>query len=341
MITISCSDTQQDSIKVRNIVLKDSIGLKSDSASIADTLSLKDTLIHISKSVPRSVSLVSVDTTAVCIRNSVADITFHDPNNVVIKIKSGSSNRFAFIFTEKNKQMQTEAKASLIKHLKPGQNIPVQPLHDDWIIGIILIAAFFYSIIRTISKSMLPGVARFFLFRGLNDPSSRDVGGLFHWQSTILNLVSFLIIGLFAYSAADYYDFMPSAVRGIIFWLISLGIIISAVTLRHIVCVITGNASGEKEVFREYLLGIYQSYRFSALFLFVLIILNSYTVLIPSRMYLISGIIVLGITYLIRVVRLLIIFINRNISIFYLILYLCALEILPVLITVKYFAGLV
>ena len=45
--------------------------------------------------------------------------------------------------------------------------------------------------------------------------------------------------------------------------------------------------------------------------------------------------------YSIRVIRLLIIFLNRNISIFYLILYLCALEILPVLIVVKYFTGLV
>jgi hypothetical protein len=341
MIIISCSDIPQDSVKGRNIVLKDSIGLKSDSTSIADTLLLKDSLIHILNPAPKSVSLVFVDTTAVCKRNSVADITFYDSDNEILKIESGSSNRFPFIFIEKNKQMQTEARASLIKHLKPGQNIPVHPLHDDWIILIILIAAFFYSVIRTISKSMLPGVARFFLLRGINDPSSRDVGGLFHWQSTVLNLISFLIIGLFAYCAASYYDFIPSGIRGIIFWLISVSIIISAVTLRHIVCLTTGNASGEKEVFREYLLGVYQSYRFSALFLFVIIILMSYTVLLPERVYFISGIIVLGIMYLIRIIRLMIIFINRNISIFYLILYLCALEILPVVISVKYFTGLV
>ena len=73
---------------------------------------------------------------------------------------------------------------------------------------------------------MLPGVTRFFLFRGINDPSSRDIGGLFNWQSTILNLISFLIIGLFAYCAASYYDLIPSGISGIIFWLISVGIII-------------------------------------------------------------------------------------------------------------------
>ena len=100
-------------------------------------------------------------------------------------------------------------------------------------------------------------------------------------------------------------------------------------------------ASEEQEVFRQYLLGIYQSYRIGALFLFGIIILMSYTMILPVRDYIILGIIIIGLMYLIRVVRLLIIFLNRNISIFYLILYLCALEILPGLIIVKYFTGLV
>ncbi|MCX6325616.1 MAG: DUF4271 domain-containing protein [Bacteroidia bacterium] len=281
------------------------------------------------------------DTPSVCGRNSIADITFYDSNNVVTKIESGSSNRLLFLLSEKTRQMHTETRASLIKHLKSGQNLPVQPLDADWIIGILLVAAILYSLVRTSSKSMLPGLTRFFMIREINDPSSRDIDGLFHWQSTILNLISFLIIGLFAFCASLFYDFIPSGISGIIFWLISLGIIISSVTLRHIVCLITGNVSGEKDVFMEYLLRVYQSYRFSALFLFVLIILMSYTALFPAKVYFISGIIVLGISYLIRITRLMIIFLNHNISIFYLILYLCALEILPVLISVKYFTGLV
>jgi hypothetical protein len=341
MMIISCSDTQQDTVKGRNIVLKDSFGIKSDSASIIKTPLSNDSVIHKLESAPKTAVIDFTDSTSVCGRNSIADITFYDSNNIVTKLEPGSSNGSPFLFIQKNKEMQIEARASLMKHLKTGQDLPVQPHHEDWRIWVILIAVFLYSLIRTTSKSMLPGVSRFFLLRGINDPSSRDIGGLFHWQSTILNLISFLIIGLFAYCVSSYYDFIPSGIRGIIFWLISVGIVISAVTLRHIVCLITGNASGEKEVFMEYLLGVYQSYRFSALFLFILIILMSYTALFPVRVYFISGIIVLGIIYLVRVSRLMIIFINRNISIFYLILYLCALEILPVLISVKYFTGLV
>ena len=93
-------------------------------------------------------------------------------------------------------------------------------------------------------------------------------------------------------------------------------------------------------MFTEYLLSIYQFYRFSASFIFVVTILISYTTIFPVKSYFTAGVIVLAILYLIRVIRLFIIFINKNISLFYLILYLCALEILPVLISVKYISGL-
>jgi hypothetical protein len=133
---------------------------------------------------------------------------------------------------------------------------------------------------------------------------------------------------------------VPEGMTGITGYLAALGLIISAVTLRHAACFITGNLSGQREVFRDYLVGVYQSYRLSAIILFIIIILLSYTLVLPTKFYFFSGILALGLTYLIRIFRLLMIFINRNISIFYLILYLCALEILPVVVSVKYFTGL-
>lgn len=336
----SCPDAQQDTVKVNTIVQKDSIALKTDSLPVARILSSKVSVKHVVTPVPKTISVVLTDTTAVCRRNSIIDVTFYDPTNVITTIKPGAGNRFLFIITEESRVKQAEAKAILVKHLKPGKDIPVQPHQADWVILIILISAFLYSLIRTTSKSILPGVSRLFQFRGINDSASRGTDGLFHWQSTILNLVSFLIISLFIYCIAVFYDFIPSGISGITFWLISFGIIIVAITLRHITCVITGSLSGQRDVFRDYLVGIYKSYQFSALILSIIVILLSYTILLPVKVLIISGIIALGIMYLIRVIRLLKIFINRNISIFYLILYLCALEILPVVISIKYFTGL-
>ena len=102
----------------------------------------------------------------------------------------------------------------------------------------------------------------------MTDSTSRDVSGLFHWQSTILNLISFLIIGLFGYSVAAFYSLIPTGISGIVNWLIALGIISAAVTVRHLICIITGAASSQQEVFREYLLGIYHAYRARSFFSF-------------------------------------------------------------------------
>jgi len=338
---IPISELQQDTVRFNKFLIKESVRATTYSLPPLRQFSLKDTGKHSLPAAPKIIQPAFTDTTSVCIRNSIADVTFYDSNNVVLKIQAGSYKQFPFIFTEKVQQQQAEERAFLIKQLKPGTDLPAQPLHADWMILIILLAAFLYSLIRATSKKMIPDLAKFLLFRGTNDPASRDMGGLFQWQSTFMNLSSFLIIGLFGYLAASFYEFIPVGFKGFTIWLIALGIISLAITLRHLVCVLTGAASGQHEIFRQYLLGIYQSYRFGAFFLFIIIILMTYTRILSGEALIKSGIIVIVMMYLIRIIRLLIIFLNRNISIFYLILYLCALEILPVLIVIKYFTGLV
>jgi hypothetical protein len=336
------SDIWQDSITGKKVIFPDSLRVRSDSVISPIPIHKRDSANYTSISTRKQIiAPYSSDSTSVCMRNSISDVTFYNSNNLITKIKQGTPDPFPHLFTEKNAQIQAAEKATLVKHLRQGNDLASQPLNEDWIIAIILIAALLFSLIRKTSKSIFSEIGRYFLLRGINEPSSRDAGGLFHWQSTILNLISFLIIGLFAYSAAAYYDYIPARLSGLLFWSVSFGIIISVVTLRHIVCIITGNFSGERDAFRDYLFSVYQFYRFSALFLFILILLMSYTYIGTARFYFITGIIVIGTLYLLRVIRLMIIFLNRNISIFYLILYLCGLEFLPVVVSVKYITGLV
>ena len=268
MILLPRSDAKQDTVPRRILINQDSTKAKNDSLSHDIYSHQKDTLKHKSTIFRQIIQPVQTDTTSVCERNSIADVTFYDMNNFIRRIGYGSYRQFPYNFTEKVKQQQKEDRVVLIKHLKPGIELPSHPLHTDWMVLIIIVAALLYSLVINTSRNLSHGFARFFLFRGINDPVSRDLGGLFHWQSTILNLISFLILGLFGYSAGSYYKLIPAGFKGIIIWLIVLGIISVGVTLRHITCVITGEASEEREVFRQYLLAVYQSYRFGALFHF-------------------------------------------------------------------------
>jgi hypothetical protein len=280
------------------------------------------------------------DTTSVCSRNSISDVIFYDSANLVVRTGRAGTTDFPYIFIEKNRIREERAEMVLAKHLKEGRGNAEHLFQNDWIILVLLAAAFLYSILQKFSQKFIPEATRFFLFHGIGDPSSRDMGALFNWQSTIINLVSFMNLALFVYCAAAYFDFMPAGGSGFLFWLISFAVIISIITLRHGICYIAGNLSGENELFSEYIITIYQSYRYLAIILFILIILITYTSIFSSKALSLAGFISLAAFYMMRITRLLMIFMKRNISILYLILYLCALEFLPVLITLKYFTGL-
>jgi len=280
------------------------------------------------------------DTTSFCTRNAVSDVTFYDSLNLLTRINETDLNRFPFIFTEKNRNRENALKSVLTKHLKDGKEIPERPFHEDWIILVVLVAAFLYSSIRTFSKNFFPEIIRFFSFRGVGDPVSGDIGEVYHWQSTIVNLISFFNIALFVYCAASYYEFIPAGISGILFWAIAFLSVALIVTLRHLVCFVTGTISGQKQIFNEYMVTVYQLYRYASLIFFVLVILLSYTDLFSAKTIFIIGLTSFLALYLMRIIRLLLIFIKRDVSVLYLILYLCALEFLPVLVTAKYFTGL-
>jgi hypothetical protein len=235
----------------------------------------------------------------------------------------------------------SSAQVDLVKHLKTGDDLPSDLFHYDWSLPVILLTVFIYGVIKAESVKLFRGILKFISFRGINESASRDIGGLFQWQSTLFNLASFINISIFAFFTSLWYDIHPYKWNGFIYWLIFIAIIISALTLRHFVCIITGNLSSEKEVFYEYLVVIYQTYRLTGLFLLVISVLILYTTFIPFNILFYTGFSLVALLYLIRVFRLFLIFINRHVSIFYLILYLCALEILPVVIFVKYVTGLV
>jgi hypothetical protein len=341
MMIISCPDSQQDTIPRKSVTNQDLTLVKNVPGNTGISVQSKDSSHPVAAIFSQSMLPDAGDTTSLCTRNIIADVTYYDFNNFIRRLGYGHTAEFPFVFIDKTNEFRMEEHAILLKQLKPGKELPPRPLHTDWMIIIIFVSAFLFSVVRSSSRRMLNYFERVFIFKGANDTTTRDLTGLFHWQSTILNLISFIIIALFGYMATTYYNVIPAGSRGILVWLIAVGIISVAVTLRHTVCYIIGAVSGQRELFMEYLLGIYHSYRFGAAFLFLFIIMMSYTEILPAKDYILSGIIIVMLIYLIRVIRLLIIFLNRGVSIFYLILYLCALEILPVLIIVKYFTGLV
>jgi len=305
--------------------------ISQDSArQIQDTVSLKSTITADSSAFTDTVgSVVNSDTLS-----RLKDIFI---------VESGSSEDTLFIPEVPERDSLTLAINPTVNFeslLKNGKEIPEQPFNDDWIIGIVLVSAFIYATFSVFSSKLLTHIKMFLLFKGIGDPSSRERGTSLIWQSGIIDLISFSNIALFAYCAADYYNISLSGVTGLFLWLLLFLISFAVVSIRYVLCIITGNISGASEVFREYSVTIYQFYRISGFILFLLSVFLAYTTLIASDTIIFSGLIIISALYLMRILRLLLIFLKRNISILYLILYLCALEFLPVMIVIKYLTDL-
>ena len=280
-----------------------------------------------------------VDTTSVCTRNAIADVTFSDSLTFIKKIHPYTSGSIPFRFTKKSGSEPGQFRPILIRNLREGTLSAGNPLHHDGVTILVFFSFWLFLLVRSTIRSMRSELNRFFFFRNINEPVSRDIATLFYWQSTVFNFIAFLVMSVFIYSAGAYFHVSPLGISPLLTIFILFTVVSVTITLRHIVCISAGRLSGQSEIFNEYLINIYYAYRYCSLALFVLVLLILYTALFPAGTAIIAGFAVMALFYIYRVTRLFLIFIKRHISIFYLILYLCALEILPVLILAKYFTG--
>jgi hypothetical protein len=331
----------QDTIRPQINIRIDVDGLLPDSVftrldKVPEHIRIADSIKNIRRT-PRTSEVIITDTTSVCARNSIADVTFSDPSGPFRNIDGLQPVFFPLRNIEKPAEVFTEHTPRSAGNLRDGILMPFRPLHHDWLIGVIFIAAYLWLIVRSANRSFYREMTRFFLFRGINESSSRDTGALFTWQSTILNFVTFTVMALFFYSFAELRGIIPRGISSFVFMLICLGIIIAGITSRHFICTAAGSLSDRQEVFDEYLVTIYNSYRFVSILLLAIVIMLAYTAVLPEKFLLGAGITILVLFYLLRTFRLFLIFLRRKISVLYLILYLCALEILPVLILIRYF----
>ncbi len=261
MVIISPPGFQQDTLKMQIRQVHDTVTLRHDSLTFRpDTLSApdslkvrKDTVKHLTTPARRQMKVHITDTTSVCTKNITWDFIYYNKENSVSNPGLNPVHSFPFWYIDTLQKKRADEKTSLLTHLHQGEKLPVQTLHNDWILLLIIGLALLYSVVRSSSTRLFRNISRFILFQGINSISSRDINGLFTWQSTVLNLVSFTILGLFSFMALVFYKItMPVALKPFL-WLISTGVIIAGVTFRHFICTLTGNISGQKDVFREYL----------------------------------------------------------------------------------------
>ncbi|HUW92876.1 MAG TPA: DUF4271 domain-containing protein [Bacteroidales bacterium] len=223
------------------------------------------------------------------------------------------------------------------KKRDPGQPVPDSLLNTDFSFGILTLSFVLITVLSAFARKSLRESFLSILLKRQHELSSLSSSVIISWPPLVMNLFTLFSISLFAAIAAVYTGIvapMPG-VEMIKTTAICFVILAGVLLFRHITCIIVASVSGQKKLFMEYVSVVYNTWFIAALCSFAL---SSVILFLPVRTPVIiiyAGAALFVFLLLLRTIRLLNIFIIRRVPLLYFILYLCALEILPVLIVLK------
>ncbi|WP_462280998.1 DUF4271 domain-containing protein [Salinivirga cyanobacteriivorans] len=199
------------------------------------------------------------------------------------------------------------------------------------IIGFVLfflyLRAVFGRHVRTFTKSVFNRV------RAMNtlEEGNMIIGRV----SFLLNIFFFFTLGLLFTHWLDYMGFIIWNYGQLKTFTLLSAIITALYTGKWIFSWIIGHFLQIQEETRAYFFHIFVFNKTFALVVFPFLLVLPYIDAQLGVLILKGSFILLGFFYLLRIIRLLTYSISRNVSLFYLFLYLCALEIIPILVIVK------
>ena len=202
----------------------------------------------------------------------------------------------------------------------------------DWFLGIFIIMLFLLARIRLVYGKFMAPILVSMVNSQLAHNLFRNKNMLYERANIGFTAVFILSASLFAFQVLHYFDLTIAGYSGFRSFLILVGLISLWYLIRYIITMVVGFISQSSRLFQEYFHTIALSVRSIGLILIPIVLVIAYlrTPHLVLVTYLGFALIIAG--YLLRVIRLFNLFITKRISVLYSILYLCALEILPILV---------
>jgi hypothetical protein len=217
-------------------------------------------------------------------------------------------------------------------HFNKGKQ---RPSGEIWVFAVVLFLISFFAILKNAFPKELSSIVQsFYNNRTLGQISKED--NLFSsWPFLFLYLLFGLTMGMFLYLTGKYFQ-LEYEYKGFEWFLVLSAFVTGLFTLKIVALKILGFLFGVQKLVKEYVSILYLSYFNAALIFLPLVLAYSLT---PNRYA--------GIFSYIAIICILLLFViqflragtnllsHYHFSKFYLFIYLCALEICPVLILIK------
>ena len=225
--------------------------------------------------------------------------------------------------------------------IRSASDLPSARSHDlrpDWLLGIIIASLILLAWLKLFYHKFLDQTMQSVSNYQLSVKLLRDQN-LFSKRVAIALNINFIFVGgAFVYLIFGYYNLRPFQLNDLLSYLCYSGCLMLLLIVRYLVLHITGFLFDNHHIFREYLHQIFLIYKSLGIYSIILVIGLAY-IREDLRIYFIyMGIILVFSAYLLRLFKGVRILMNKDVLIFYLILYLCTLEILPFLILYRFFS---
>ncbi len=205
----------------------------------------------------------------------------------------------------------------------------------DWISIILLIAFILIGWIRFFNKRYFFSVIKSPFIYQYSTNIVKEKDSLTGRVSFVFNITYFLSLSLFIFQIFDFFKISLYHDNSLLLY----SLIISSLLVLNIYRFITSKLIGflfmKEAVFNEYFYNLNLFNKNIGLFIFPFVILYRFVEINNYKLIVISGLIILLLYMFLFVIRSFQIIIKNNVSIFYMILYLCTFEIAPFLIAVK------
>jgi len=212
----------------------------------------------------------------------------------------------------------------------PGKK--VTRTNPDWLIGVLVLMFVLFATVKLIFNKYLSQLVQSTINYSTFTRTFRErYFNLFH-ASFRLDVIFNMILALFSYQFISLYKINFGLSKSYYVYLACLGIVIGYFTAKRILYYIIGVLTESKHEIQEYLFSITVFNRVLGLFLLPISATIAFIPLSQVELLLFAGLVIIIIFYLMSLIRGAKIFLKKQFSISYLILYLCTLEFLPLLL---------
>ena len=242
------------------------------------------------------------------------------------------------VFIEKTEIPVIHTGTEAISSPAPSSGI-YHDLRPDWLLGIIIGSLVLLAWLKLFYNKFLDQMMQSVVNYQLSTKLLRDQNIFSSRVAFALN-INFIVVGAaFIYLIFKYFQISPLSLNDFLSYLAYAGTITGLLIRRFTISHFIGHVFSKHYEFREYLHQLLLIYKSLGIYLLVLVIGIAY-IREDLRIYLVylSGLLIIA-AFILRLAKGFKIILYKDISIYYLILYLCTLEILPFLIFYKFFAS--